>query len=189
MKAKGQPVALLRFRHHADAAHADHYHVAGPDVAQAPAAGALSGHDDQRVHALVLHLDPLLAIADVGAVVGGGVEILRRAAVALDHAQLGVARIDRRAAQVHQLVEHLLHRRLGRRLDFQAQMRRLAVGAADAELLDFEAAAELDDRVEDLLHDVGVDQVALRFDHFLSAGPRPAGVSLPFIPRGYPFGA
>ena len=37
----------------------------------------------------------------------------------------------------------------------------LAVGAADAKLLHFEAAAELDDGVEDLLHDVGIDEVPL----------------------------
>ena len=44
---------------------------------------------------------------------------------------------------------------------FQAQVGRLAVGAADAELLHFEAAVEFDHGVEDLLHDVRVDQVAL----------------------------
>ena len=49
----------------------------------------------------------------------------------------------------------------------QAQMRRLAVGAADAELLHFETAVVFDHRVEDLLHDVRVDQVAFGLDHFL----------------------
>ena len=48
----------------------------------------------------------------------------------------------------------------------QAQVGGLAVGAADAELLHFEAALVLDDRVEDLLHDVRVDQVAFGLDDF-----------------------
>ncbi len=36
-----------------------------------------------------------------------------------------------------------------------------------AELFHFEAAAVLHDLIEDVLHDVGVDQVAFGFDHFL----------------------
>ncbi len=37
----------------------------------------------------------------------------------------------------------------------------------NAKLLHFESAAELDHRVEDLFHDVGVDQVALGFHPLL----------------------
>ena len=36
-------------------------------------------------------VDPLLAVADLRAVVGGGIEIFGRAAIALDGAQFGVA--------------------------------------------------------------------------------------------------
>ena len=53
-----------------------------------------------------------------------------------------------------------------RRLDAQAQLGWLAVRPADGELLHFEPAAEFDYRIEDPLHDVGVDQVALRLHHF-----------------------
>ena len=36
-----------------------------------------------------------------------------------------------------------------------------------AEFFDFEPAAELDHLIENLLHDMGIDQVALSFDDFL----------------------
>ena len=69
--------------------------------------------------------------------------------------------LHRRAAQAEQLREHLLHRLGVVGVDLQPQIGAVAVGAADAELLHLETAVELDHGVEDLLHDVGVDQVAL----------------------------
>ena len=42
-----------------------------------------------------------------------------------------------------------------------------AVGLADAELFHFKAAVRFDDFVEDLLHDVRIDQMALGFHDFL----------------------
>ena len=54
-----------------------------------------------------------------------------------------------------------------RGFDFQPQIRRLGIGEADPELLHLESAAVLHDLVEDVLHDMGVDQVALGFDHFV----------------------
>ena len=59
------------------------------------------------------------------------------------------------------------HQLAGRRFHLQAQVGWLAVGAADAKLFHLEAAMMLDHLVEDVLHHVGVDQVALRFDDFL----------------------
>ena len=63
------------------------------------------------------------------------------------------------------------------------QKRRIAVGASDTELLNFKTAARFDHLVEDLLHDVRIDQVAFGLDDFLkwhetnripcSAGGRP----------------
>ena len=101
------------------------------------------------------------------AVISGGVKIFRRAAVPLDRAQLRVAAIHRRASEAQQLLQQPLHRGLLGRLDLQPQIRRFAIGAPDAKLLDFEPAAELDHLIEDLLHDVGIDQVALGLDNFL----------------------
>ena len=166
-EGEGQAVALLGFGRDADAAQAHHDRVAGAQIAQAAAIGAAVPDHHHGVHALVFDLDPLLPVAHVGVVVGGGVEIFRRAAVALHGGQRGVARIHRGAAQIQKLVQQVLERGAVRRLHLQAQVGGFAVGAADAELLHFEAAVILHDLIEDVLHDVGVDQVAFRFDHFL----------------------
>ena len=53
---------------------------------------------------------------------------------------------------------------------------KVAVGAADRELLHFKAAAEFDNRVEDPLHEVRIDQVALGLDDFGRRG-RPCDVA------------
>ncbi len=99
--------------------------------------------------------------------VGGGIEILGRAAVALHGTQVGVAGIDRSAAQLEEALEQAGEGRRIRRFHQHAQVRSFDVGATDAEFLYFEPAVVFHDLVEDVLHDVGIDQVAFRFDHFL----------------------
>ena len=166
-----QTVALLRFRRHADAVHAGDHHVAGLQIAQAPAVRCRTRRrrvldDDHGVHALVLHFHPFAGDAHEGVVIAGGVEIFRRAAVALHQAQRRVAALGGRTADGQQLRQHVLHLLAGGRFHAQPQIRRIAVGAADAELLDFETAVRFDHLVEDLLHDVGIDQVAFGLDNF-----------------------
>ena len=68
---------------------------------------------------------------------------------------------------IEEFFEEMGQRLAVRRFYFEAEVGRLAVGASDAELLHFEAAVVLDHLIEDVLHDVGVDQVAFGFDHFL----------------------
>jgi hypothetical protein len=46
----------------------------------------------------------------------------------------------------------------------------LGVGAADAELFDLETPVAFDHGVEDALHQMGVNEVALGFDNFLMHG-------------------
>ena len=92
---------------------------------------------------------------------------LRSAAVALHDAHDRIAGIDRRAPQLQQILKKMRQQGGSGRFHFQPQIRRLAIGAAYAELFHFEAALVLDYLVEDVLHHVGVDQMALRFDHFL----------------------
>src|SRR5260370_32955973 len=99
--------------------------------------------------------------------VGGGVKILRSAAVAFHGAQLRVAWIERRATEAEQLLQQVVHGFLRGSFDLQAKVGRVAIGAPDAELLDFEAAVIFDNFVEDFLHDMRVDQVALGLDYFL----------------------
>ena len=162
-----QAVALLGFRDHANALEADDHLVALAEVAQPAAGGAAVAHHDHGVHPLILDFGPLLADADVGAVIGGRVEIFRRAAVAFDRAEDGVAGVDRGAAELQQAVEEPPERFVVRRLYLEAEIGRVAIRASDAELLHFEAAVILHDLVEDVLHNVRVDQVAFGFDHFL----------------------
>jgi hypothetical protein len=64
-------------------------------------------------------------------------------------------------------VEQPVERHLVRRLHLEPQVGRFAVGPADAELFHLEPAVILHDLVKDVFHDVGVDQVAFGFDHFL----------------------
>ena len=64
---------------------------------------------------------------------------------------------------------------LAGRLDFKPQVGSLRVGAPDAELLDLEPALVFHDLVEDLLHDVGVDQMSFRFHHFVERQDSTAG--------------
>ena len=124
-------------------------------------------HYDERVHSLVLDFHPLAASAHVCFVIRSGVKIFRSATIALHGEQVGIAGFHHRATQAEQLREDLLHRLGIIGVDFQPQIGAVAIGAPDAELLHLEAAAELDHGVEDLLHDMGVDQVALSLDALL----------------------
>ena len=100
-------------------------------------------------------------------VVGAGIKIFGRAAIPLHFAQRRVGGIHRSAAQLQQRFEEPVKRRFLFDRDLQAEMGRLAIGAPDAKLLHFEPAAVLHDLVEDVFHDMGIDEVAFRFDHFL----------------------
>ncbi len=72
-------------------------------IAQAAATCAFSvAHHDHRVHALILHFDPLAFMPHQRAMIGGRIKILGRAAIALHGGELGVARIHGRATQPQQ---------------------------------------------------------------------------------------
>ena len=88
-------------------------------------------------------------------------------ATRLPIARTGVAAIGRYAPKADQLSQHFLHALRVGRFDLQAEAGWIAVGAADMEMLHLEAAFVLNNGVEDLLHDVGVNQVAFRFHHLL----------------------
>ncbi len=100
-------------------------------------------YHDHGVHALIPHFEPLSAVPDQRALIGGRIEIFRRAAVALGRFQFGVAGIDRRAAKREQLRHHVLHLLLRWRFHSQPQLGRIAVRSADGKLFHFEAAAKL----------------------------------------------
>ena len=88
-----------------------------------------------------------------------------------------VAGFDCSAAQREKLRHQLVHLLLRRHFDAQAQLGGIAIGAAYRELLDFEPASGFDNRIEDLLHDVGINEMALGFDDFGNGRPlRPGNV-------------
>ena len=112
-------------------------------------------------------LVPLALTADQGAVIRRGIEVLGRAPVPDHAAPFGVAALNRRAAESKKLREHFVELIARRRSHAQPQVGRIRVGLADVEALDFEAAVVFNDRIEDLLHDMGVNQVALGLDDLL----------------------
>src|ERR1700690_2081899 len=65
------------------------------------------------------------------------------------------------------LLEEAVHGLAGFAFDAETEVGRFAIGASDAELLDFEAAVEFDDLIEDELHDMGVDEMSLGLHDFL----------------------
>ena len=166
-EGKGEAVALFGFGDDADAAHADDNLVTGLDVAQAAAIRDSVLDNEQGVHTLVAGFVPRVAVADKGPVIGRGVEIFGGAAVAFDSLEGGIAGVSGRAAEAEELREHSFEMLLVGGLDAHAELGGFAVGAADVELFDLEPSAEFDDGVEDLFHDVRVDQVAFCFDDLL----------------------
>ena len=98
-------------------------------------------------------------------VVGGRVEIVGHAAVAIGRPQQRILLVGQAAAERDQLLEHLPEHLLGRRRDPHRDGRRLVVAAADVELQHVERRVVLDDRVEDDVQDLRVDQVAFGLDH------------------------
>ena len=114
---------------------------------------SIPDHNDS-IHPLIGHFEPLPALADKRALVGGGIEFFRRAAVAFHQPESGVASVGGRTTDGEQLREHMLHLLAGGRFDAQPEIRRIAVGAADTKLFHFEAAVVRNNGIEDLFHHV-----------------------------------
>ncbi len=166
-EGEGEAITLFRFGDDADAAHAGDNLVAGLQIAQAAAERSAIGDHDHGVHALILGFDPFAVVADQGAMVGGGIKIVGGAAGPVYCFEDRIAGIEGRAAQAEQLRQELLHIGSFGGFDLEAQVGRLGVGAADGKPLDFKTAVEFDHGIEDLLHQVRIDQVAFGFDDFL----------------------
>jgi hypothetical protein len=159
-------VALLRLRNDAYAFHANYNRISGFNIAETAATGSSVFDDDHGIHALIVHIQPYSLVPHLCALVRGGVEIFRSTFVAFSRAHFRVSGLDGCATQTEQLRHQLFHLLPGRYFDTKPQFRRIAVRAADTELLYLEAAACLHHRIEDLLHDVGVNEVTLRFYNF-----------------------
>ena len=173
---EAETIARLKFRENLDAVHAAHHRVAGPNLAQLAAEraarlrtarfGARAFFDDDgRVHALALHGNPLAAAADERLVIRGGVEVFRRAAVAIRRDGVRVLRAGDAAAEPHELREQLRQYLVARSGDAHRHERRFLVRAADPELEHFERAVVAHDGVEHRIKELRVDEMAFGFDH------------------------
>ena len=126
----------------------------------------LSSIDHHRVHALALDLDPLAADAHVGAQVGGRIEVVRDAAVAVGGR--AAARRASRAGLQPSCIRSSTRRRRPAALgaDTFSEMREnSSLVRPIAKFEDLEGAAALDHLVEDRVENVRVDQVAFGADH------------------------
>jgi hypothetical protein len=112
-------------------------------------------------------------------VIGRGVEVFRRAAVAIGGDQVGILGPRHAAAERDQFFEHLGQRRRRFRRHAHRHERRLVVGAADPELEDVERRVVPDDGVEHRVHQLGVDEVAFGLDHLGHDSVRYGVISLP----------
>ncbi len=159
MNAKPEAIAFLELRRHADAFVSADDRFAGAHVAQLATRGVVSRHHDDRVHALLVDLDPLAADADMGPVIGRGVEVVGNAAVLLRRLHERVTLADGMTAEAGQLLEQVIERGGIRDRDAHLDARRIVVGPTDVEMQDFVRSPEFDDLVEDRGEQARVDQV------------------------------
>ncbi len=108
--------------------------------------------------------DPAAADAHVGPHVGGRVEVVGDRAVPVRDSQERVLFLDGVAAERNQLLDEAAQAGVGRRRDLELQLREVVVGAADLEVQHLELPAALDDRIEDGVEELRVDEVALGLD-------------------------
>ena len=123
--------------------------------------GPVASDDDDRVHALVADLGPFAAHPDLRPLVGGRVEVVRRAPVPVGRPHEGVLFADRVAPEGQQVLDELGERRRIAGRDLQRQARDVVVRPAEFEVQHLEVAAALDDAVENGLEQLGVDEMTL----------------------------
>jgi hypothetical protein len=134
---------------------------AGAHVAELATGGAVVRHHDDRVHSLLVNLDPLAADADVGAVIGGRVEVVGDAPILLRRFDEGIPVADGMAAEAGQLLQQVIEGTSLWHGDPHLDARRIVVGPPDVEMQDFVGAPEFDDLVEDRGEQARVDQMPL----------------------------
>ena len=124
----------------------------------------MAGDDDRRVHALTIDVEPYATNPHLGPLVRGGVEVLRDGAVGVRHAKAGVLFLRDVAAEGDERFDEPLQRRAAVGRDLQRQPREVVVRFPDVEVLYLEGAPALDDRVEDRVQELRVDQVTFCLD-------------------------
>jgi hypothetical protein len=106
-------------------------------------------------------------MADESAVVGSGIEIFRGAPIAFHGPQFRIPGVHHGAPERQKLRQDLLHGLDIVGFHLETQMGRVAIRASDVKLFDLETPMELDNGIENLFHDVRVDEMTVCFHHFL----------------------
>ena len=169
-------IALAELRRDADALDAADDGVARAHVAQLAAQRAAAFDHDDRVHPLLLDLEPLPAVPHERPLVRRRVEVVGHAAVLVRLDDERVVAAGNPAAERHEPFEHLLQRGLVGPGDAHRDERRLFVGPADRESQDLERGVALDDRVENDVQELRIDQMAFGLDHLRQPFARFHGV-------------
>ena len=145
---------------------AAHHLIADADVPQLAAERVPILDDDDRIHSLLLDLEPVAAMADQRLQIRRRIEVVSDAAIPLgtSHERVGLARDL--AAQRHELLEHAPQSLFRRRGDPHRNRRRLVIRPADREMQYLERGIPLDDGVEDDVQELRVDQMAFGLDDF-----------------------
>ena len=149
---------------------ADHHLVSGPDPVHGHhpdgGGGGRRGRvDDQgAVHLRAPALDPVAPHPDPGDQVGGGVELRREHAVGRRLHQLGVGGVLPVDAVDLDVGQEGVEGRLVGGTDPDADVTLVEGGGAHLELEDLEGGAGVDDGVENLGQEEGVDHVAVEAD-------------------------
>ena len=144
---------------HAGEAHDDA--VARTDLVHWRGAHGLGGHDDPAVHLRVLDGAPTVIDAHVGRQVGRRVEALGQHAVTVGGHERRVAVMHTIHAVDLQLLEQRIDGAVVGRADLDARAARVDVRAPELELVDVVIRARLDDQIEHLGEQQGVDDVTL----------------------------
>jgi hypothetical protein len=146
------------------AVHAAHHLIAGANVPQLPADGAILHDDDRGIHTLVQDVDPAAAHPHGRLLVGRRIEIFRGAPGLVGRPQYRVALPHRVTAERHQLLQQPLQHALTCGRHLQLQVRELVVRAADLEVLHLECPAAFNHLVENQIQQLRIDEVAFGFD-------------------------
>ena len=146
---------------------ADHA-VARLHLAELPADGnepiGAAFYNDDGVHTLALDPHPSAVDADVGPQVRRRVEVLGRRPVEICRFEDRVLLLDGPASERHEILQEPLEGLCACRRHLELQSRKIVVRAADFEMQHLELSASLDDRVEDGVEELGVDEVAFSID-------------------------
>ena len=136
--------------------HMDHRHAAGHSRRRIEC--------DAAVHLLVLHVDPAALEANLRALVGRAIEGVRKGTRDVGGNRARIFGVNRRGTMLDQVADDRVDRLGAVGPDADPRVARVGSANADLALVDLEAAAHLQDAIEDLGQQERVDNVAANLD-------------------------